>query len=286
MNRFQCNPTKTPLAQVLKNFSTFYGTTRCLQEPATGPCPQQVIPVHTFPFYLSYTLIISSHLRVGLPSGLFPYDFTTLYAILFAVMCATCPTYLLLETDIYMYRCSGVFCRLEKSDLIFHLLGPRLAHNSNDDSVWLKRFSNRPSSQRFIWSYVRIFIHKNSTRIRKYQHSNRNCSSVHFPVSVISYFLRGFIIYTRRVQSNLPLQWLCIQHASLHLNLKPVAKTNATGQRGSSVNVSSLHSRRARFESRPRHRIFQCFPYSSSVPLKMPEEKLKKKVKLSLCLTN
>jgi hypothetical protein len=41
---------------------------------------------------ISTLLILSSHLRLGLPSGLFPLDFPTkiLYAITSYPMCATC----------------------------------------------------------------------------------------------------------------------------------------------------------------------------------------------------
>jgi hypothetical protein len=48
----------------------------------------QINPVHTTPFYLRSILKLSSHLRLGLPSGFFPSGFPTqiLYAFPFALM--------------------------------------------------------------------------------------------------------------------------------------------------------------------------------------------------------
>jgi hypothetical protein len=45
----------------------------------------QINPIHTIPSYLRSILILSTHLRLGLPSGLFPSGFLTniLYAFLF-----------------------------------------------------------------------------------------------------------------------------------------------------------------------------------------------------------
>jgi len=45
----------------------------CSNYPVTGPYPDQLNPVHTLPLYFStINLIVSFHLRLGLPSGLFP----------------------------------------------------------------------------------------------------------------------------------------------------------------------------------------------------------------------
>jgi hypothetical protein len=58
----------------------------------------QINPVHTTLFYISKTNFLrSTHLRVGLLSGLFRYDFPTnkLYAFLFTIR-AICPSHLIL----------------------------------------------------------------------------------------------------------------------------------------------------------------------------------------------
>jgi hypothetical protein len=56
----------------------------------------QSIPSHLTS--LRYILILSTHLRLGLPSGLIPSGFPTniLYALLFAPIHATCPVHLIL----------------------------------------------------------------------------------------------------------------------------------------------------------------------------------------------
>jgi hypothetical protein len=66
------------------------GSLPCSQEPSTG-----LNPVHTTPSYLSSILILSTHLRLGLASALFPFGFPTniLYELLFHLSHATCPAH-------------------------------------------------------------------------------------------------------------------------------------------------------------------------------------------------
>jgi hypothetical protein len=88
---------------VLRNFPAFYGTwrfitvfTKVLHWSLSWATSTQPIPLHPIP--LRSFLILSTHLRLGLLSGLFPSGFPAniLYAFLFSPTHATCPAYRIL----------------------------------------------------------------------------------------------------------------------------------------------------------------------------------------------
>jgi hypothetical protein len=74
---------KPPIVQLLKNFSAFYGTrkfitvfTRALHWSLSWAKSIQFIPSH--PISLRFILILFTHPRLGLPSGLFPSGFPSI----------------------------------------------------------------------------------------------------------------------------------------------------------------------------------------------------------------
>jgi len=75
------------------------GSLQHLQEPAISLILSHFIPVHApIPLFKRSTLILSFHLRLGLPSGLFHSGFPTksLYAPLLFPVSSTCSVYLIL----------------------------------------------------------------------------------------------------------------------------------------------------------------------------------------------
>jgi hypothetical protein len=67
----------------------------CSKDPVTGLYPQMNI-IHILPpYFLKIYLVLSSHLRLGLPSDIFPSVYPTkiLYVFLISPMCrlTTCP---------------------------------------------------------------------------------------------------------------------------------------------------------------------------------------------------
>ena len=79
---------------LVKKTLAFYGTRRFDPSACPAPQPDEFSP-HTSILCLQVILILSSLLRVGIPSGIFPSRFPpkTLYAFLFTTVHATCPAH-------------------------------------------------------------------------------------------------------------------------------------------------------------------------------------------------
>jgi hypothetical protein len=99
----ELNPEKPPVVQLLKNFPTSYGTRRfiTLFTAALHCFLSLAISIHYIPPHptsLKSILVLSIHLYLGLPSGLFPYGVPTkiLYAFLFPFILATRHVHLIL----------------------------------------------------------------------------------------------------------------------------------------------------------------------------------------------
>jgi len=74
-----------PIARLLWNPKVHY---RVQKSPPPVPNLKQTNPIHALPTYLSSILILSSQLRLGLSSGLFPSGFPT--QILYTILISSC----------------------------------------------------------------------------------------------------------------------------------------------------------------------------------------------------
>jgi hypothetical protein len=140
------------------------------QQPATDPYH----PVHTFPpISLIYILLLSYHLRLCLPSGLFPSCFPTktLYEFLICPMRATCPTHLILLDlitpiafgETYKFW-SPSYVDVFKLPIFFLIRPSSLKISSNTDSL------SRPVviQHQFLQFYV---VMRKPTRARAHAHT-------------------------------------------------------------------------------------------------------------------
>jgi len=129
------------LVKKFPHFMETEGSLPQLQVPATCPYPKQArsspLPLH--PTFWTSILILSSRLRLGLPSGLFPSGLPTktMYTHLFSPTHSTCPAHLIFldwMTQIILaeeYRSiRSSLCSFLHSHFISSLLGPNILLNT------------------------------------------------------------------------------------------------------------------------------------------------------------
>jgi len=130
--------------RLVKKFPAFYGTRRFITAFTSARHLSlswarliQSMPPH--PTSWRFILIISSHLHLGLPSGLFPPGFPTktLYTPVFYPILVTCPVHLIILHFIAQtmlgaeYRSlSSSLCSLLHSPVTSSLLGPNILLNT------------------------------------------------------------------------------------------------------------------------------------------------------------
>ena len=125
------------ITHILWNPKVYYHIYKC---PPPVPTLSQINPVHApHPTSWRYILILSSHLCLGLPSGLFPSGFPTktVYTPLLCPICATCSTHLILHDSITRiifgeeYRSlSSALCSFLHYSVTSSLLGPNILLNT------------------------------------------------------------------------------------------------------------------------------------------------------------
>ena len=159
-NRFSASP---EIPRIEWNPKVHYRSHKC---PPPVPILSQLEPVHNPTSHTSWRsiLILSSHLRLGLSSGLFSSGFPikTLYTPLLSPISATCPAHLILIDFITRIILSEEYRSLSSLLFSFHhspvnssLLGPNIFLNTlfsntlslRSPSVWATKFHTHTKQQ-------------------------------------------------------------------------------------------------------------------------------------------
>ena len=135
---------KLTVLQLVKKFPAFHGTRKFITALTSVrhlclSWASQIQSIYPHPTSCRSVLILSTHLHVGLPSGLFPSGFPTkiLHTTISTPIRATCPAHLILLDFITRtiwgekYRSfSSSLCNLLHSPVTSSLLGPNMLLNT------------------------------------------------------------------------------------------------------------------------------------------------------------
>jgi len=170
------------IPHILWNPKVHYRIHKC---PPPVPIDRSIQPITVHSASWRPILILSSHLRLGLPNDLFPSDFPTkhLYTPLLSPIRATCPTHLILLYFITrtilgeQYRSlSSSLCSFLHSPVTSTLVGPNIPLNTLFSNTLSLRYSpqcqrpsftptqNKKQNYSSVYLDVYIFVYQTATQ--------------------------------------------------------------------------------------------------------------------------